>query len=226
METAYTFAKVILKPWLWSWFDWHIEGLEHVPPPGEGALVAFNHIAYLDPLAAAYALDAARRIPRFLAKTELFESRKVGWLVRGAKQIEVRRGTAQAPQALDNAVDALHAGEAVVVFPEGTITTDPELRPSRAKTGIARVALLSGKPVIPAALWGTANFLPKGYKGSYRPGQDILVRFGRPLRFEGDPASPDDWKRISAEVMDEIAALLASIRPAVPDRRRPKRAAA
>lgn len=219
-------AKSILKPWLRLWFDWHIEGLENIPPAGEGALVAFNHIAYLDPLAAGYTLDEAGRIPRFLAKSELFESRKIGWVVRGTKQIEVRRGTAQAAHALDNAVTALHAGEAVVLFPEGTITTNPDLRPMRGKTGIARLALLSGMPVIPAALWGTANFLPKGYRGSYEPRQDILVRIGSPLQLDGDPTSTQDWKRASDAVMDCIAELLAGIRPAVPDRRRPKRPAA
>lgn len=226
MELTYGLVKAVLKPWLDLWFDWHIEGLEHIPPRGQGALLAFNHIAYLDPLAVAYSLNEARRVPRFLAKSELFESRKIGWVLRGARQIEVRRGSAQAPQALGNAVKALHDGEAVVVFPEGTITKDPDLRPMQGKSGIARLSLQSGMPVIPAAVWGTANFLPKGYRGRHNPGQDILVRIGEPMHFSGDPGSTAEWKRISGAVMDRIGALLASIRPAVPDRRRPKRTAA
>lgn len=227
MELTYGFVRGVLKPWLDVWFDWHIEGLDHVPPRGKGALIASNHISYLDPLAVAYTINEAdKRIPRFLAKTELFESRKIGWVLKGAKQIEVRRGTSRAPQALDNAVKALHDGEAVVVFPEGTITRDPDLRPMQGKSGIARLALESGTPVIPMALWGTANFLPKGYKGRYRPGQDILVRVGEPMHFSGDAGDSTEWRRVSGAVMERIGALLASIRPAVPDRRRPKRNAA
>src|SRR4051794_8894252 len=77
METTYTLAKTILKPWLSTWFKWHLEGIENIPASGP-ALVAINHISYLDPLASAFILDKAKRIPRFLAKSELFEDKKVG----------------------------------------------------------------------------------------------------------------------------------------------------
>ncbi len=225
LEPTWWLVRGVLQPWLRTWFTWHIEGLENIPPRGRPALIASNHIAYLDPLAVGYILVRAGRIPRFLAKSELFESRKLGWVLRGTGMIEVRRGTTHAPAALDGALDALAGGEAVVVFPEGTITSDPDLRPSAGKTGIARIALRSGEPVIPVAVWGTANVLPKGYKGSWAPRQPICVRIGEPFRVDGDPGSPDDWRRVAGEVMERIAALVASIRPAVPDRRRPARAA-
>jgi 1-acyl-sn-glycerol-3-phosphate acyltransferase len=225
METTYTLAKAILKPWLWSWFRWNIEGVEHIPKEGAGIL-AFNHIAYLDPLAAAYAVNEARRIPRFLAKSELFQDKKIAWVLKGAKQIEVRRGTAKAPMALDNAVDALKRGELIVVFPEGTITTDPELKPAPAKTGTARLSLLSGVPVIPAAIWGTQNVWPKGYRKHWAPRQDILIRIGEPIQPTGDPDSRDNWRQLGKKVMDEIGLLAASLMPAIPDRRRPKKSAA
>ncbi|MBW3595272.1 MAG: 1-acyl-sn-glycerol-3-phosphate acyltransferase [Actinobacteria bacterium] len=224
MEATYGLAKAILKPWLASWFRWTLEGIENIPRRGP-ALVAFNHIAYLDPLAAAYVIDKADRIPRFLAKYELFEDKKIAWVLRGAKQIPVRRGTADAPMALDAAVDAVARGEIIVIFPEGTITDDPDLNPMEGKTGIARLAIESGAPVIPAALWGTANIWPKGYAKRWRPRQDICARVGAPMSFAGRSDRPDEWHRITGEIMSEISLLLASIRPAVADRRRAKRAA-
>lgn len=225
METTYLLAKAVLKPWLSTWFRWHLEGLENIPPRG-GALLAFNHIAYLDPLAAAYAVDKVGRVPRFLAKTDLFHDKRIAWVLRGAKQIEVHRGTRDAPMALDDAFEALDAGELIVIFPEGTITDDPDLRPMEAKTGLARLALKSRAPLIPAAIWGTANVWAKGSKKDWRPRQDICIRVGAPLRLKGDPDSPEDWRRAGAEVMAAIARLTAALRPAVPDRRRPRRRAA
>jgi 1-acyl-sn-glycerol-3-phosphate acyltransferase len=225
VESTYLIAKGILKPWLATWFKWSIEGIENVPRRGP-AILAFNHIAYLDPLAAAYVVDKAHRVPRFLAKSELFDDKKIGWVLRGARQIEVRRGSRDAPMALEHAFDALGRGELVVVFPEGTITTDPDLKPMRAKTGAARLALGSDAPLIPCALWGTANIWPKDHAKHWRPRQDILCRVGEPLDLSGDPASPDAWEAAGEQIMDRIAVLLASLRPAVPDRRRPRKRAA
>jgi 1-acyl-sn-glycerol-3-phosphate acyltransferase len=219
-------AKGILKPWLASWFRWHLEGLENIPPRGEAGILAFNHIAYLDALAAAYAVDKARRVPRFLAKRELFEDKRIAWILKGAKQIEVRRGSRDAPMALDNALRALDDGELIVVFPEGTITTDPQLHPKEAKTGAARLSMKSGVPITPAGIWGTANIWPKGYAKRWTPGQDILIRIGSAIAPEGDPESRDEWQDLGRAVMDEIARLTAGLRPAVPDRRRPKKRAA
>jgi 1-acyl-sn-glycerol-3-phosphate acyltransferase len=115
----------------------------------------------------------------------------------------------------------------IVIFPEGTITTDPDLNPMPAKTGLARLALATGAPVVPCALWGTANVWPKGFaKRWWPPKQDICVRVGSPVSFEGDRSSTADWERVGTEVMSEVGRLVASLRPVVPDRRRPKKAAA
>ncbi|MFP5352198.1 MAG: lysophospholipid acyltransferase family protein [Actinomycetota bacterium] len=226
MEPTYQLARAIIKPWMATWFRWHLEGLENIPKQGP-ALVAVNHISFLDPLAAAYVVDLVGRKPRFLAKAELFDDRRIAWIIKGAKQIPVHRGTPDAPMALDQAIEALRQGELIVIFPEGTITDDPDLNPMAAKTGIARLALATGAPVVPTAVWGTANVWPKGFaKRWWPPKQDICVRVGEALAVQGDPGSPEDWQRVSAEVMDEVRRLVASLRPAVPDRRRPKRVAA
>jgi 1-acyl-sn-glycerol-3-phosphate acyltransferase len=222
VEPTYWLARAVLKPWLSVWFRWTIEGMENIPRSG-AAILAFNHIAYLDPFAAAFVVDEAKRRSRFLAKSELFEDKRIAWVLKGAGQIEVRRGTKDAPMALDHALAALERGELIVVFPEGTVTTDPDLRPGKAKTGMARLALRAKVPVIPAALWGTANIWPKGYAKQWRPGQDVLARVGEPLAPEGDPDDPAAWDTFGRSVMEAIARMTASLRPAVPDRRRPKR---
>lgn len=219
MEPTYWFAKAILKPWLALWFRWHVEGTERVPLEGP-VILAFNHIAYLDPLVAAYVIDRMGRRPRFLAKHELFEDRRIGWILRGAKQIPVRRGTPRAPMALDDAEAALRDGQALVIFPEGTITADPDLNPSPPKSGLARLAITTGAPVVPVALWGTANVWTKGYAKNWRAGQDICVSFGRPLDLRGLEDDRSGWAEGGRRVMDEISLLLAGLRPAVPDRRR------
>lgn len=224
MEPTYALARGILKPWLAAWFRWSIEGIEHIPK-NSGALLAFNHIAYLDPLAAAFVVDSAKRRPRFLAKSELFEDKRIAWILRGAKQIPVKRGTAEAPMALDRAMEAVTTGEIVVIFPEGTVTPDPDLNPAPAKSGLARLALATGAPVIPAALWGTANVWAKGYGKNWRPRQDICVRVGPPVDLSGFRNEPAGWRGAGRRVMAEIGVLLAGIRHAIPDRRRPRRAA-
>lgn len=222
MEPTYLLAKSILKPGMRAWFRWTMEGLANVPASGS-AILAFNHISYLDPLVAAFAVDEAGRTPRFLAKSELFQDRRIGWILRGAGQIEVKRGTRDAAVALEQAIAAARAGEIIVVFPEGTVTTDPDLRPMPPRSGVARLALLSGAPLIPCAVWGTQNVWPKGYASNWRPRQDVVVRIGTPVEVSGDPDDRRAWVRVSRDVMAEIQALVASIRPAVPDRRRPRK---
>lgn len=225
LEPTYILARTLLKVPLRAWFRWTIEGLSNIPAKG-GAVLAFNHIAYLDPLAAAYVIDEADRRPRFLGKAELFADKRIGWILKGAGQIPVHRGTKDAPVALDRALQALDRGEIVAIFPEGTITTDPDLQPMKAKTGISRMALKTGAPVIPAAIWGTANIWGKGTKKHWwPPRQDICVRIGRPMQVNGDPESPGDWEAAGAQIMDEISLLLAGLRPMIPDRRNVRRVA-
>ncbi|HEX5948106.1 MAG TPA: lysophospholipid acyltransferase family protein, partial [Actinomycetota bacterium] len=128
-------AKGVLIPPIWLWFDWRFEGFEHIPAAGP-ALVACNHISYFDPLAHGYFLVKAGRRPRFLAKVELFRNPITGPVLRGARQIPVRRGSGdRAPVEFGS--KALRRGEVVVVYPESTVTSNPDSSPMRGKTGIA-----------------------------------------------------------------------------------------
>jgi 1-acyl-sn-glycerol-3-phosphate acyltransferase len=222
MEPIYVGARWVIIPALRAWFRWHLEGVENIPKKGP-AIIAANHIAYLDPLAVAYGVVRAKRRPRFLAKSELMHDPKIAWLLRGCGQIEVQRGTRNAILALEAALEALDRGEVVCIFPEGTVTTDPDLRPMPSKTGTPRLALRSGAPVIPCGVWGTANVWPKNSKHNWRPKQELAVRFGEPVVYEGDPDKAEDWTPTGEDITNRIAELVASLKPLIPDRRRPRR---
>jgi 1-acyl-sn-glycerol-3-phosphate acyltransferase len=136
--------------------DW--QGQERLPGSG-GLIVVANHISNADPLALGQFLAYSGRWPRFLAKSSLFRLPVLGRLLRQAAQIPVERGGSHAVDALAAARAALEAGQAVVVYPEGTITFDPGLWPMRGHTGAARLALATGCPVVPVGQWGAEEFL-------------------------------------------------------------------
>jgi 1-acyl-sn-glycerol-3-phosphate acyltransferase len=211
-------AKGVLIPPLWLWFDWRFEGREHIPANGP-ALVACNHVSYLDPLAQAYFLVKAGRNPRFLAKIELFDNRLTGPVLRGAKQIPVRRGSGEkAP--VESGVEALRAGELVVVYPEATVTTNPDFSPMRGKSGIARLTLAAGVPVIPLAVWGSAPVWQRDRR-SYRFGRPIWVKAGPPLdfsRYEDRRDDPDAVRAVTDEVMGQLSLLVEDLRARYPKR--------
>lgn len=124
-------------------------------PQEGGALVVVNHVSHVDPLLLSkFFIDAGRR-PRFLAKDSIFEVPVVGTAMRRMGHVPVKRGTTDARQSFDAAVDLLERGGLIVMHPEGTVTRDPDGWPMAAKTGAARLALLAPDvPVIPVAQWG------------------------------------------------------------------------
>jgi 1-acyl-sn-glycerol-3-phosphate acyltransferase len=131
--------------------DWR--GMEHIPPTGPAILVA-NHMSHADPFVLGHYVYDAGRWPRYLAKASVFRLPLVGRLLYAVEQIPVERGTIDAVKALDAAVDALKAGKAVLIYPEGTTTKEPDLWPMRGKTGAARLWLATGAPMIPVVMWG------------------------------------------------------------------------
>jgi 1-acyl-sn-glycerol-3-phosphate acyltransferase len=154
-------------------------------------------------------VEAGRR-PRFLAKRELFANWFTGTVMRGAGQIQVDRGTGDT-QPLLAAAHALDRGEVVVIYPEGTTQTDdPVFRPTSGKTGVARLALMTGVPVLPVATWGGQYVWRRSGRESLRFGRPIWVTAGEAIDLASGGADPED-RDATRELTDVVMASLASI---------------
>lgn len=207
----YRLAVVLVKPPLLLLTRRRWSGFDNVPRTG-GVILAANHISHADPLVLGDAVVfSTGRPPRFLAKSTLFKGNGlVGRTMRGAKQIPVHRNTADASLALKDAVEALHAGELILIYPEGTVSRDPGKWPMRARTGVARLALLSGAPVLPVAQWGAQAILD-----SYRtPGLHLLPRHTIDVMV-GPPVDLSPWqgRELTSDVLHEATdAVMGAIR--------------
>jgi 1-acyl-sn-glycerol-3-phosphate acyltransferase len=125
---------------------------ERFPRTGP-VLVVANHVSVLDPLACARLVWDCGRVPHFLAKASVFKG-MAGWILRAAGQIPVVRGSADARTSLSAAEADLAAGNVVVIYPEGSVTRDPDWWPMESRTGVARLALATDAVVLPVAQWG------------------------------------------------------------------------
>jgi len=208
-------AVAILKPAMIAALkrEW-IDG-EKIPATG-GCIVVLNHVSHLDPIAAAHIIYDHGRSPRYLAKSGLFTMFFVGTILRGARQIPVERMSADAVGAFDAAVEAVRAGEVVVVYPEGTITRDPEGWPMRGKTGAARIALETRAPVIPMGQWGVQDLLP-AYSSKLRPfpRKSVHVKVGDPVDLSDlydRELGPDVIKEATDRIMAAITVLVEELR--------------
>lgn len=186
-------------------------------PVGGPAIIAINHISYADPLVVARFIWDTGRAPRFLAKASLFTLPVVGRVIAGAGQIPVHRGTQDADHALQGAVEALERGEMVLIYPEGTVTRDPDFWPMQAKTGIARLALLAPDvPVIPVGQWGAQDFLDVYNKRFHPlPRKQVAVSVGQPIDlsgWRGRPASQQNLRSMTDEIMRAVRDQVAELR--------------
>lgn len=194
--------------------NWH--GAEHLPPVGTGVVVAPNHVSHVDPLTFAHFLWDNGRAPRFLGKEAVFRIPIIGKIIAACGQIPVYRDSREAAQAFRDAVTAVEEGECVGIYPEGTITRDPNLWPMTGKTGAARVALQTGCDVIPIAQWGPNEVLAP-YSKRFRliPRKTMRVTAGPPVNLDdlrGQPITPAVLSETTTRIMDAITALLADIR--------------
>ena len=204
-------------PPLRFWFRLSHEHLVRIPTTGP-AIIACNHISYLDPLTNGDAVVRAGRRPRFLAKQDLFRIPIVGRALRGAGQIPVARGSRDR-SSLDRAVAALGRGEVVVVYPEGTVTKREDGLPMEGKTGMVRLALQTGVPITPMASWGSQSVWQKSGKGSLKFGRPILTAVGHPIELPVVPANEQPpLRELTAEVMDAITELVVDLRDRYPRR--------
>lgn len=201
---VYWVIKGILTPLLRLLFRIRVEGSERIPPAGP-VIVASNHLSFLDSIFIPLVL---RRRVTFVAKAEYFDSWKTRWFFEGVGQIPIRRGGGSASErALASALDVLKQGGVFGIYPEGTRSRDGNLH--RGHTGVARLALRSGAPIVPIGLVGTRECQPpdRTLPKFFTP---ITIRFGEPIdvsRFAGQEGDRLVLRQITDELMFEIREL-------------------
>ena len=218
------FSVIILRPGLRLLMKYRWQGKENFPRTG-GVILAPNHLSYADwPTIALFSDGYAHRYPVFMIKSGIFEVKVVGWLLYKFGQLPVYRGRGDAGLVLKQAERALRKGDAVIVYPEGTASRDPDLWPMAGKTGAARLALTTGAPVIPIGQWGAQEILPYGTKKLHLfPRKTVQMAAGPPVdlsAYTGQRLGASTLQAATADIMAAITALLATIRdetpPAVP----------
>ncbi|MCW2820038.1 MAG: 1-acyl-sn-glycerol-3-phosphate acyltransferase, partial [Marmoricola sp.] len=150
--------------------NFQLHGTEQVPRTG-GALLAFNHVSYVDFILGGFAAHPSRRLVRFMAKREVFDHQVGGPVMRSMHHISVDRADGGA--SMDEALRYLQAGEVVGIFPEATISRSFEVK--ELKSGATRIAAEAGVPLIPVALWGTQRLMTKDHPSDFGRGKTIGI---------------------------------------------------
>lgn len=214
---AFGFCVAVLEPLLVVLTKRRWSGGENIPAAG-GCVLAVNHISHVDPLTCAHFVYAWGRMVRFLAKAEVFDVPVLGAILRSAGQIPVHRLSKEASASFTSAVEAVRRGECVVVYPEGTITREPDLWPMTGRTGAARIALTADVPVVPVAQWGAQHILPPyTTRPHLLPRKTIAMRAGPPVDLDDlrhEELTPRTLSEATNRILDDITALLEDIRGA------------
>ncbi|MGI8794635.1 MAG: lysophospholipid acyltransferase family protein [Acidimicrobiales bacterium] len=201
---TYWVVKFLLSPVLRFFYRIQVEGIEHLPASG-GAILASNHLAVCDSFFLPLVLK--RRIT-FVAKAEYFEDPKTAWFFRSVGQIPIKReGGSASQRALESAREVLDGGGLFGIYPEGTRSPDGRLY--KGKTGVARLALQCGVPVIPVAMVGTRETQPIGVPMP-RLFMPITIRFGKPIdasHYADRANDPLVLRQITDEAMFELREL-------------------
>ncbi|GAA1694614.1 lysophospholipid acyltransferase family protein [Kribbella yunnanensis] len=211
----------LVKPFMLIFTKPRFSGRENMPRTG-GVVFVPNHISHFDPFVLGFFIWECRRIPRLLGKASLFKLPIAGRIITSAGQIPVHRDSTQAADAFRDAVAAVERGECVGVYPEGTITRDPDLWPMNGKTGAARIALMTGAPVIPIANWGAQEIL-QSYTGRLKirllPRKTVMARAGKPVdlsAFQGKPITNQLLHEATEVIMRALAETLGELRGETP----------
>jgi 1-acyl-sn-glycerol-3-phosphate acyltransferase len=213
------FVVCLVVPVMTAWTRHTWSGQENLPPSG-GVILVPNHVSHFDPLVVAHYVYGAGRWPRFLGKASLWRVPLMGRLLRKVQQIPVERGSVEAVKSLDVLIEALNQGGAVIIYPEGTTTREPGLWPMRGKTGAARLALVTGAPVIPIANWGAERvFDPRTNRLKFRPRNPVSVTAGKPVdlsRWAGETPTRAVLDQMTDAIMLDIRDLLTQLREGDP----------
>jgi 1-acyl-sn-glycerol-3-phosphate acyltransferase len=197
----YWTIKIVLTPVFRAAFRVRVEGRENVPRGGP-VILAANHRSFLDSMF--IPLVVPRRVT-FVAKAEYFDDPKTAWFFRGVGQIPIRReGGSASEGALLAATEVLQRGGVFGIYPEGTRTRDGRLH--RGHTGVARLALRTGAPIVPVGLVGTDEVQPVDRRMPH-VGRTVQLRFGAPIDVGHYRSGAHDrlaLRQLTDEVMFEI----------------------
>lgn len=201
-------AKVLFKA-----LDLHFDmtGTENIPRTG-GALLAFNHISYVDFVLGGFAAQPSKRLVRFMAKREVFDHPISGPLMRSMHHISVDRGDGAG--SMRTALRYLRQGEIVGIFPEATISRSFEIK--QIKSGATRIAAQAGVPLVPVVLWGTQRLMTKGHPRDFSRGKTIAIRVGEPMHPTGEHPEVE-----SLELHARLASMLEATIKAYPAAEQP-----
>jgi 1-acyl-sn-glycerol-3-phosphate acyltransferase len=184
--------------------------------PDGGCLVVVNHVSFCDPMVDTAFVLAHGRVPRYMAKADLWSMPVVRRVLAGGGHIPVQRATIAAGDAYRAAVAAVESGECLVVYPESTYTRRADGWPMRGKNGVARIALATGVPVVPVAHWGNQDLLPPGTRlPKLLPRRSVRVLAGPPVdlsRFAGLRPGKAVLDEATTAIMDAITDLLSELR--------------
>jgi 1-acyl-sn-glycerol-3-phosphate acyltransferase len=195
--------------WKYLGLKFDFKGEENIPRK-DGAILAINHIGYLDfALTGTAALPAGRYV-RFMAKKEIFDNKIAGPLMRGMHHINVDRSNGSA--SFVTALRALKAGEIIGIFPEGTVSTSFEIK--ELKSGAVRLAMGAGVPIIPTIVWGSQRVWTKGVKRNLKRNNfPITVRFGEPIFYQRG----DDVEQAELTLRKTMLDMLNEVQEQYPD---------
>lgn len=193
-------------------------GREKLPAKGPFVL-APNHYSEFDPLIVAAAVWHMGRLPRFMAKESLFRVPVLGWVLRRTGMVPVARASSRtaSAQTIAQSRALVDADRGVIVYPEGTLTRDPDLWPMRGKSGAVRLAMAGDIPLIPMAQWGTQNIMGRYQKGLklWPPRKPVQIIIGDPVDLsdlrerQNEPAAIAE---ATDRLMNAITALLEQVR--------------
>jgi len=200
------FAKAF---WRYLGLKLTVTGQENIPTEG-GAIIAINHVGYLDFALAGTALLPSKRYVRFMAKKEIFDNKIAGPLMRGMHHISVDRSAGSS--SFVAAMRALRAGEFIGIFPEGTISVSFEIK--EIKSGAVRLAMGAGVPVIPVIVWGSQRIWTKGVKRNLRRQKvPISIAIGKPIYFQKE----DDVEQSEIALRATMISMLHEVQESYPD---------
>ena len=200
---------VIKGFWKYLGLRFDFSGVENIPAK-DGAILAINHVGYLDFAIAGTAALPAGRYVRFMAKKEIFDHKIAGPLMRGMHHINVDRSNGSA--SFVAALRALKAGEIIGIFPEGTISTSFEIK--GLKSGAVRLAIGAGVPIIPTIVWGSQRITTKGLKPNFKRNHfPVSVSFGEPIYYQ----RADNIEQAEAKLREVLLEMLHAVQAKYPD---------